>query len=264
MKLVKPIALLLSLFTTSATAATMTFDSVSNGVWDRTDTNWLPSSGSNNVWNAGNGPNNTAVFSNTSVKTISPTSVYAGTLNVNGGSTTTFSGGTVRSGQIIIRNNSKVVIQNSTFQSVSQVMFQDYGTLRISGTGSVLANTYLFQTVDLSSGKHGELDLTGSNQSLTGIDSKIKLGQQLNVASAGSNYAIKLIDFTGATNIGTIPADGSQLVGYTPTNGLLYGQAIIRRGGAFYLVSIVPEPGTIALLGVGCLILLRRPSKRRR
>jgi len=41
---------------------------------------------------------------------------------------------------------------------------------------------------------------------------------------------------------------------------LAAGETVVKWGNAYYLV---PEPASFALLGLGSLLLLRRPSRRR-
>jgi hypothetical protein len=92
----------------------------------------------------------------------------------------------------------------------------------------------------------GNVDLTGATLALTGTDAP---------AAAGSHYAIKLFEVdaghTITGNWGSITLNGS---------GLAPNQSVVRWGNAYYLV---PEPASFALLGLGSLLLLRRPGRRR-
>ncbi len=140
--------------------------------------------------------------------------------------------------------------------------FGTVGTLSIAGAGSrVLTGTYLF---DVDYGAAASGDETGDLISITGATSVAIAGGkfQLNAVggatpAAGAHYRIKLFESNVAVN--GAPAGQSNYAG--TVLGLASYQSIVTWDGgkSYYLV---PEPASFALLGLGCLLLLRRPSSR--
>ncbi len=140
--------------------------------------------------------------------------------------------------------------------------FGTVGTLSIAGAGSrVLAGTYLFD-VDYGSAAGG--DETGDLIKITGATSVAIAGGkfQLNkvggaTPAAGSHYAIKIFQSDIAVN--GAPGGQSNYAGAAP--GLASYQSIVTWDGgkSYYLV---PEPASFALLALGSLLLLCRPSSR--
>lgn len=132
------------------------------------------------------------------------------------------------------------------------------GTLTLAGAGSrTLGGTYLFD-VDYGTQTGDVLAISGAS-SVDLAGGTFQLGTAIGAApAAGSHYAIKLFDSDLAV-IGT-PAGQSNYAG--TTSGLAADQSIVTWDGgkSYYLV---PEPGSFVLLGLGCLLLLRRPSRRR-
>ncbi len=136
--------------------------------------------------------------------------------------------------------------------------FGTVGTLSIAGAGSrVLAGTYLFDV--------NYATLTGDVLSITGATSvnitagTFTLGTITagSIPTAGSNYRIKLFE----SNVAVAGASAGQS-NLTNVSGLAPGQSIVTWDGgkSYYLV---PEPASAALLSLGCLLLLRRPTRRR-
>ena len=81
-------------------------------------------------------------------------------------------------------------------------------------------------------------------------------GTNASAPASGSHYAIKFLSWTTAGS--GLVADGANA---TVAGGFLNAdQSVIRWGNAYYLV---PEPASFALLGLGSLLLLRRPTRRR-
>lgn len=91
----------------------------------------------------------------------------------------------------------------------------------------------------------GDVDFTGAKLTLAGAN---------NAPALGSHYAIKLFEWTGTATGATSDWNRSNIT------GLMGGQSVVRWGNAYYLV---PEPSSLAVLCLGSLILLRRPSSRR-
>ncbi len=92
----------------------------------------------------------------------------------------------------------------------------------------------------------GDVDLTNTVITLRGTNAP---------PAAGSHYAIKLLEWTGTATGATADFSGT-----VDGLGLQAGQSIVRWGNAYYLV---PEPASFALLALGSLLLLRRPTRRR-
>jgi len=132
----------------------------------------------------------------------------------------------------------------------------DIGHLTINAAQTNLNGTYVFDVdyADLGAG-----DETGDLLSFTGpvdlTNAVFQIGEEFGHTVAGENYAIKI--FESAT----------QPTGGTPTfvlsaAALARGESVISwDGGKTYY--LVPEPASFALLGLGSLLLLRRPSRRR-
>ena len=134
--------------------------------------------------------------------------------------------------------------------------FGSIGTLTLAGGGArMITGTYLF---DVNYGTAATGDETGDLLNITGASSMdltgatFQLGAQLNAANlpkVGTNYAIKIFDCGATSPTGT------------PTfAGLAANQTVVCWGNAYYLV---PEPASFALLAMGSLLLLRRPTRRR-
>ncbi len=130
--------------------------------------------------------------------------------------------------------------------------------MTLAGAGNrTLGGTYLFD-VDYDTLTGDQLIITGAS-SVDLAGGIFQLGTAIGAApTAGSHYAIKLFDSDLAV-VGA-PAGQSNYAG--TTSGLAADQSIVTWDGgkSYYLV---PEPGSLVLLWLGCLLLLRRPSRRR-
>ncbi len=135
----------------------------------------------------------------------------------------------------------------------------DVGTLNFTGSGARNLNgTYVF---DIDYGESGLEDDFGDLLDFSGAasvnltDFVFELGVEWNAANAGTDYAIKIFQSDVAA-IGT----------FTISN-LGAGQTVSSTDGGYtyYLrYTLVPEPAGFAMLGLGSLLLLRRPNRRRR
>ncbi len=96
----------------------------------------------------------------------------------------------------------------------------------------------------------GAVDLTGMAFDLTGT--------QTGIPAAGTHYAIKL--FQSDMLVAGYTADVQSNYHGTVLGLASYQSIVTWNGKDFYLV---PEPASFALLGLGSLLLLRRPTRRR-
>lgn len=170
---------------------------------------------------------------------------------------------TLGSGNIVVSNNSTFNIVAAGIINQNFIDIQSDGKLSVSSipgstskVGSVTVNSnvsihghYLFD-IDYSnsvlSGDHvkinGNLDMSGMTFDLENIAGTVPV-----------NYSIKLLEVNG------------NITGNYNTADLANGQHIVRQGNAFYFTNtVVPEPGSLALFGLGGLILLRRPKRDRK
>ncbi len=166
--------------------------------------------------------------------------------------TSTINIGTGASNTVTIGSNGFITAGSDEFSGT-------VGTLNITANKLSLAGTYL---VDLNytggfgnraSGAGGEADLLSITGDFDGNGLKFDLRGTNAPLASGTHYAIKILEFSGT---------GSNLDGYSVAGlDTASGQSVVRWGNAYYLV---PEPASFALLALGSLLLLRRPSRRRR
>ncbi len=132
----------------------------------------------------------------------------------------------------------------------------DIGHLTINAAQTNLNGTYVF---DVDYGDLGGGDETGDLLSFTGdVDltgAVFQIGEEFGHTVAGEHYYIKIFE---SANTPT----GGPPVFQLSAAALARGESVVTwDGGKTYY--LVPEPASFALLALGSLLLLRRPSRRR-
>ncbi len=197
---------------------------------------------------SGGAPNSDLVVNGTTLVVNAASNYNGPTSVINGG---TLAGvGPITSTVVTISGNSYITA--GTDELVGTIGIFDFNATTFNLNGTYLADINLTNATGYAAdGSAGDLiSITGDLDLTSGMVFDLR-GTNAPPA-AGSHYAIKLLEFSGT---GTLPDN------YTVTGlDLASGQSVVRWGNAYYLV---PEPASFALLALGSLLLLRRPTRRR-
>jgi autotransporter-associated beta strand protein len=223
----------------------------------------------------GSGTDGTLAISKSDIgrQTLTGTNTYTGVTNVTAGVLAIGGAGSINSSSAVTVNGG-TFLQNSSV-AVNRSVIVNSGT--IGGTGSYSGSVALgsghiapgdgvgtvtfIGGIGLSSGSVLDFQL-GSSSDLINISSgSLALDGTLNVTSSGGfgtgTYTL-LSGFSNLSNnglnFGTMPSGYLYSLSYTSNSVLLNVSSA--------LATAVPEPGSIALLGLGGMALLRRRSRR--
>jgi fibronectin-binding autotransporter adhesin len=204
----------------------------------------------------------------TGTLTLGGANTYTGTTTVNGGTLALSATGSIAS--------TALDVKTGTFDAAAAASLPTFTSVKGDGTINVGAKTLGFASgATLSPGNSpGDLDVTG-NLDLSGISAGNNGGLEFELGLAASDR----VDVTGLLTLGTLDVEdfdftplgdfgqnvytlftsagisGSIGNNTTTINGLT---ATLSQSGNDVILTVVPEPSALAILGLAALPMLRR------